>query len=797
MEKIKFNHGWQVAVKKNQWGAQHDWSDVTLPHDAQIFEERCAEYATGTGGAFFKGNTYLYQKVFTAPEDWCGKTVVLEFEGVYQWADVSLNGDLIAKHPYGYSSFLVNITKKLKIGKENKLEVTANNSAVPNTRWYSGAGIYRSVWVRVGGEVNIHPWGVQVKTPKVCPDQSLVTATTKIVNDGQCAVRALVRSTVLACCGEEKAKDEAVAHIPAGEMACVNAALDVKSVKLWSVDEPNLYTLKTEVLVGGCVVDQAETVFGIRDIKIDTTGFYLNGVNMKLKGGCVHHDCGLLGSASFERAEERKVELMKASGYNAIRTAHNPPSPAMLNACDRLGMLVMDETFDCWRMGKNPNDYHLFFEQWWQKDTSNMVLRDFNHPSIFMWSIGNEISERGGASDGYYWSKVQADFVRSLDPTRPVTSALCGLFDPDEMKEMEESGDNILNNLVAGKVNEKNDRWGDLTAKFCEPLDMVGYNYLFHRYEFDAGKFPNRVIAGTETFPAQQFEYWQATLRNPHVIGDFVWTSLDYLGEAGLGRSEYVSGEGQARVMGEFPWNQAWCGDIDVCGFKRPQSYFRDIMWGGRDVPYIAVRHPDHFGKTPQLSPWGWNPVCESWSYPGYEGKQIRVEVYSDKDEIELLINGKSQGKQPAGNDNRNTAYFDVIYEPGVITALALSGGKPSGKSELTTCGLPASIRLSADRAEICKCDDLSYVTVEILDERGALVKYADNMITFTVSGAGCLQAVGNGNPVNDENYFGNTHSVHEGLGMAVLRSGCEAGVITLKAESTGLMGMAIQVTVK
>ena len=796
MEKIKFNHDWQFAQAPEFFLQQPQWSGVTLPHDAQIYEPRGAEYKTGTGGAFFKSGVYLYSKTFTAPEDWTDKSVILEFEGVYQWADVSLNGSLIAKWPYGYSSFLVDISKHIKIGAENKLEVTANNSAVPNTRWYSGAGIYRNVWLRVGGAVHIKPWGVQVRTPKVCPEGSLADASVKVTNSGGAPVRALVRSSVLACCGEAIATDEANAYIPAGGETCVRNALDIAPARLWSVEEPNLYTLKTEVLVDGSIVDEAETVFGIRDIKISVEGFFLNGVNMKLKGGCVHHDCGLLGSASFERAEERKVELMKASGYNAIRCAHNPPSPAMLDACDRLGMLVMDENFDCWRMGKNPNDYHLFFEDWWDKDTANMVLRDFNHPSVFMWSIGNEIGERGGASDGYAWSKKLADLVRSIDETRPVTSALCGLFDPEEMQALAEGGGNLLSNLIAGKVNEKNDRWGDLTAGYAAPLDMVGYNYLFHRYEFDHIKFPDRVIAGTETFPAQQFEYWQATLRNPHVIGDFVWTSIDYLGEAGIGRSEYTENAGEAPgIMGAFPWNQAFCGDIDICGFKRPQSYFRDIMWGVRDVPFIAVRHPDHFGKTPRLSPWGWNPVCDSWSYPGYEG-DITVEVYSDKDEIELFINGKSQGKKPAGAENRNTACFDVIYEPGVISAVAWSGNAEAGKAELVTTGEPASIRLTADRSEI-KCGDLSYIKTEVLDENGNLVKYATNMITFSVSGAGILQAVGNGNPENDENYFGNTHSVHEGLAMAVIRSGCEAGSITVTAGSDKLIGAEIRVVVK
>ena len=799
MTKIKFNDNWSFASAPLGWGEQPKWNnDITLPHDAQIYEPRHAEHKTGTGGAFFKGDTYLYKKTFTAPEEWKGKSVIIEFDGVYQWANISINDELIMKWPYGYSGFLVDITKHLKIGKENKLEVTANNSAVPNTRWYSGAGIYRHVWLRIGGEVHISPWGVQVKTPKVCPNTSLVEADAKVKNNSNFTVTAVVRSTVLSACHSEIAKSEITINIPAGEEKHAQSYIEIAPAKLWSVEEPNLYTLKTEVLIEGEVSDTAETTFGIREVKISREGFFLNGVNRKLKGGCIHHDCGLLGSASFDRAEERKIELLKASGFDAIRCAHNPPSTTMLDACDRLGMLVMDETFDCWRMGKNPNDYHLFFEDWWERDTANMVLRDFNHPSVVMWSIGNEIGERAGKSDGYMWSKKQAEFVRSLDDTRPINSALCLLGDEEEMQEIADNDSDFSTTLLYGKMNEKNDRWGDLTAGYIEPLDFAGYNYLFHRYEHDGKKYPNRIIAGTETFPYQQFEYWQATLRNPHVFGDFVWTAIDYLGEAGLGLSDYTEdNDAKHQIMGGFPWHQAFCGDIDICGFKRPQSYFRDIMWGIRDVPYIAARHPKYFGKAPKVSPWGWNLVCDSWSYPGYEGKNITVEVYSDKDEVELFINGKSQGKKPAGANHRNTACFDVIYEPGTITALAYYAGKESGKTELITCGKPAAVRLTADRSEICKCDDLSYVKVEVVDEKGNIVKYADDVISFTVSGAGSIQAVGNGNPTNEEDYFGNTHSVHQGLGMIVLRGGREAGTITLKAESNALKPDEIMVAVK
>ncbi len=533
MKKETFDLGWEYTEATGFAASFAQWQPVNLPHDLSIHKTRSQSYATGSGGGYAWSGVVTYRKKFTIPAEWRGQSVQVEFEGVYMNAEVSINGQLVALHPYGYTSFLVDLSAHLKYAEENLLTVVVNNSAQPNSRWYSGTGIYRHVWLRTGGSTHIRPWGVFVTTSVADPLASTIHILTELIGS---ATDAVLRSTILDADGAKVAQiDTPVSG------ATVEQSLIVKDAQLWSVDEPNLYTLLSEVLVDGAAVDSEKTTFGIRNIAVDAqNGFRLNGLPMKLKGGCVHHDNGLLGAASYDRAEERKIELMKASGYNAIRCAHNPPAPAMLDACDRLGMLVIDETFDCWRTGKNPNDYHLFFEDWWQRDTELMVKRDRNHPSIIMWSIGNEVPERTGVSDGYAWARKQADFIRSLDATRWITSALPFLFeemfaDPDFMQSLSDA-QSMFDPKKLVPTDAATDSWGDRTREFCEALDVVGYNYLFSRYDWDGKRFPGRVMAGTETFPYLAYDFWKEAERLSFVIGDFVWTSIDYLGESGIGR---------------------------------------------------------------------------------------------------------------------------------------------------------------------------------------------------------------------------------------------------------------------
>jgi len=802
MDKQLFDAGWEFTDQLNPFFAQFSqWQPVTLPHDASIARPRSQQAPTGGAGGFAWSGVLTYRKKFQAPENWKDQSVLLEFEGVYMNAKVLVNGNVAAFHPYGYTSFLADLKPYLLYGAENEVSVLVNNSAQPNSRWYTGTGIYRHVWLRVGGDRHIPPWGVFVTTPVASPDSATVAVATEIANDGSEAVRVMLRSTVLDAKGAPVAQAETPVELAAQATANASQVLTFGQARLWTLDDPYLYALHSEVLASGEVVDEEKTSFGIRSIAVDSkNGFRLNGAPMKLKGGCVHHDNGLLGAASYDRAEERKVELMKASGFNALRTAHNPPAPALLEACDRLGMLVIDETFDCWRMGKNPNDYHLYFEDWWQRDTAAMVRRDRNHPSIILWSIGNEVPERTGVSDGYAWCRKQADYVRSLDPTRGVTSALPALFEAmfaeaDPAQVTLENPFDLMNPIP---TDPEKDRWGKVTAPFLAALEVGGYNYLYNRYEFDSRQFPGRVICGTETFPHHAFATWEATRRLPSVIGDFVWTAIDYLGESGIGKVSIDAPAGLFMMQDPWPYHLANCGDIDICGFKRPQSYYRDILWGIRQAPYMAVLDPQHYGKKISFSPWGWEPVSDRWDFPGWEDKPTRVDVYSDSAEVELRINGVSIGRKPAGAACQNKASFDVTFTPGMVEAVAYTGGIETGRTHLKTPSAPVALHLTPDRRALqARFGDLAYITVEVIDQAGAVVQHAGPEVTFTVSGAGDLLAVGTADPYSEELYVGNQRKAFEGRLMAVVRANGQPGEIRLSAAADGLAGAEIRLAAR
>ncbi|MEM3648745.1 MAG: glycoside hydrolase family 2 TIM barrel-domain containing protein [Thermoproteota archaeon] len=739
-------------------------------------QKRDPNAPSGPANGYFPGGMATYEKTIFVPADWEGKKVILEFEGVYMNAVVHFNSNIVAKHPYGYTSFHCDLTPYLLYGGENKIRVFVNNSAQPNTRWYSGSGIYRHVWLLVGDSIHVPPWGVYVTTPKVSSRVSTVSVRTIVENTGPATADVTVRSTLLTASGSEVAGGEVKLNVPAGGSTEAVQDLEVFSPILWSVDNPYLYTLRSEIIHDGIIVDKTDTKIGIRSISFDTrSGFQLNGVPIKLRGGCVHHDCGLLGAAAYDRAEERKVELLKANGYNAVRCAHNPPSPAFLDACDRLGMLVIDEIFDCWREAKNPNDYSVYFEEWWQRDLASMILRDRNHPCIIMWSIGNEIPELTGFSEGYAYARKLAGFIRSLDNTRAITSALT---------------ESSLYSLIAVDFNSNrrisDELWMEHSSKFAEPLDVVGYNYMIQRYDNDGRNFPGRIICGTESFPQMVYDCWEAVERLPYVIGDFVWTAIDYLGEAGIGRVSYEGEE--FSFLGHYPWHQAFCGDIDICGFKRPQSYYRDCVWGISKAPYIAVHKPENYGKKPRISLWGWPDVVSSWTWPGYEGKPTIVDVYSSDGEVELFLNGRSLGRKPAGKANRHIASFKVVYEPGELVAVGYKEGIEASRYVLKTAGKPANIRLKPDRSVIkAEFGNLSYVTVELVDAAGNVCHNASNNIYFTACGVGSIVAVGNANPVSEEMYVGNQRKVHEGRAMVVVRSNGEAGEIVLTATADGI----------
>ena len=498
--------------------------------------------------------------------------------------------------------------------------------------------------------------------------------------------------------------------------------VDVAQPRLWSPATPALHRAVVEVVTAdGVVVDRVQQAFGIRRIEIDAEkGLRVNGVPYEMKGACVHHDNGPLGAAAIDRAEERRVEILKAAGYNAIRTSHNPPSPAFLDAADRLGMLVIDEAFDMWERPKNPQDYHRFFKDWWAQDLAAMVRRDRNHPSVVLWSIGNEVNERADPS-GLEIARQLIAGVRKDDPTRPVTNAICAFWD------------------------HKDRPWTDTDPAFAL-LDVGGYNYQWKEYEKDHARAPQRVMAGTESTTLEAFDYWSLVERLPYVIGDFVWTGIDYLGESGLGRA-FVEGEEPGDFTAPWPWHIAGSGDIDILGHRKPQSYYREAMWRP-GVLEVAVHRPIPEGKKEKVLMWGWPLVESHWTWPGQEGKPLKVAVYSSCERVSLELNGKPVGEKPTTRAERRQNEFEVPYAPGALAATCTGAGDPKTRVELVTAGPPATLRLTADRGEIrASRNDLSYVRIEVVDAKGTVVPGARPQIVATVTGPGELAALGERGP--------------------------------------------------
>ena len=674
MRKLSLNRGWKFFLGENPQGHHQKvddttWQVVDLPHDWSIDLERNPANPSAASGGFFPMGRGYYRKSLDVSEEWRGKKVFVEFEGVYMNAEVSLNEHFIGRHPYGYTGFIFDLTPYLNFSGENILRVMVDNSSQLNSRWYSGSGIYRYAWILVSDPVHIHPWGQAITTPEVSQDGARLHLRTRVENETGSAHNVLVRWRILSPEGHPSGTAESTSAIAAGSQHEYSQEMFLAGAQLWSLETPHIYQVRTEVVLDGAIVDQETTRFGIRTLNYDAEqGFRLNGQPLKMKGGCVHHDNGILGAASYNRSEERKVEVLKASGFNAIRCAHNPPAPAFLDACDRLGMLVIDEAFDCWRDGKNPFDYHVVFDDWWQRDIESMVRRDRNHPSVVVWSIGNELVERG-RPEGAVIARTLADYVRTLDPTRPVTAAICGPWDGWS--------------------------WPQTDAVF-ESLDIGGYNYLFRHYRPDHERFPNASSSGLEFVPKEAFDNWMSVLDLNHVIGDFVWTSLDYLGESGIGRVHY-DGE-KAPFLGDYPWHQANCGDLDLCGFKRPQLYYRNVLWQTGDPLYIAVHYPIPEGKTPTLTYWGWPDVGANWTWPGLEGQLFKVDVYSACEKVELFFNGNSMGVQPTTRQEKFMASFDVPYAPGELKVIGYTQDAPASECILATVSDPVAVRLSPDR---------------------------------------------------------------------------------------------------
>jgi len=759
------------------------WRTLNLPHDWSIEGEFKEDAITKGAGGYLPTGIGWYRKRFNLLSVDKGQQFWIEFDGVYMNSDVWINGHHLGKHPYGYTSFYHDLTPFIKKGG-NIIAVRVDNSLQPNSRWYSGSGIYRHVWLNIAGPVHIAHWGTYITTPEVNSSSATISVRTSIENHNQGAKNMILRSVIKNESGKEVATAETPVLLTSSEKTDVEQTLSVASPSLWSIDTPSLYTLQSFVLEGTKLNDNYISTFGIRKIEFDKDrGFLLNGTHIKMNGVCLHHDAGCLGSAVPEQAWARRLQLLKEMGCNAIRTSHNPPAPEFLDLCDKMGFLVMDEIFDEWieKKGQVGFGYHIYFEEWWKSDLLSMIHRDRNHPSVVIWSAGNEVPDQV-VETGIEVMRKLAETFHNEDPTRPVTQA---------------------NDRIAA---------GDGPAKlpFLEIQDIVGYNYVDRwnerrelYYSADRHDHPDWKMTGTENVsvgglrgqysiasdqsdrrPGRSRDYrlgmiqaeqlWKFTSVNDYVIGDFMWTGIDYLGEAG------------------WPNKNSSSGVIDLCGFPKDGFYFYQSQWTKKPMVHILPH----------------------WNWAGSEGRVISVIAYSNCDTVELFLNGKSFGAKSyvfpqQGHSKSWNGYtrpyvapttsdlhlsWDVPYEPGTLKAVGRKNGKIISE-EVRTTSKPAAIRLSADRKNInADAHDIANVKVEIVDENGFVVPTASNTIEFKIEGEGILLGTDNGNPQDKTQMKSRQRDAFNGLALAVVQSTEKSGSIRLTAVSEGLKDAVLQV---
>lgn len=762
--KILFDYDWKFFLGDDANARSKDfedgnWRDLNLPHDWSIEGKLNPKNPTAGGGGYFPAGIGWYRKTFEAPEAWRGKKVSIHFEGVYMNAEVFINGKSLGVYPYGYSSFTYHLSPFLELGSKNVIAVRVDNAQQVNSRWYSGSGIYRHVWMEVTDLLHTADNGVTITTSDVSSEKAMVQINTIIQNETASTQSITLKTQLLNEKSKLVANTEIKVVLPANTKKVVPQIIKVSDPLLWAPETPHLYVAQVQLIRGGKIVDDVKNNFGIRSITFtSTSGFLLNGKMVKINGGCVHHDNGCLGAAAFDRAEARKVELLKSAGFNAVRTSHNPPSVAFLDACDRLGLLVMDESFDCWRVGKNKHDYAKHFDQWWKQDLEAMILRDRNHPSIIMWSIGNEIPERG-SSEAVKTATMLVNAVKQIDTSRPVTSAIVG-----------------------------NDKPWTAFDSLMAVHDIAGYNYHLHSAPEDHERVPSRIIIHTESYAQDAFKSWKIMHDNNYVIGDFVWTAMDYLGESGIGRW-YYSGDvpGEHWEHDVFPWHGAYCGDIDLIGWRKPISHYRNLLHNSAEKLYMAVREPNPEPLEIKQTWWSVWPTWESWTWPGYEGKNLQVEVYSRYPSVRLYLNDQLIGETPTTIEQERKATFTLPYATGRLKAVGVEQGKEIESIVLQTAQAAAKIKLTADRKEILSDgQDLTYVTVEVIDIDGVIEPNAANRLDFKIDGPGVIVGVDNGDMKDYESYVGSTRKAWHGRALVVIKSTRASGDVKLTVASDG-----------
>ena len=753
--------------------------NVTLPHDAMLTEKRDPICHNGKQSGYFPGGKYTYEKVFQLPSDWREKKLELLFEGVYQNCRVLVNEVQVCCHKYGYTEFTVDISKAVHVG-ENTVTVFVDNSLEPNCRWYSGSGIYRPVWLLVD----------ELPQPKIV---------TKSIDPVVIEISAEAGTEIELRYGGQR--------ITSGSPGLFS----IPNARLWSAETPCLYTCVTKK--DG---KELNTDFGIRALRWSAEdGLTVNGSRVLLRGGCIHHDNGVLGACGFADAEERRVRILKEAGYNAIRSAHNPMSRAMLSACDRLGMYVMDEAFDGWYTPKNYHDYSRYFDAEWRGDLTAMVEKDYNHPCVVMYSIGNEISETAGEKGVRVCGEL-AGFVRSLDASRPVTAGVNVLLNvyarmglgvykdkgnykpeplpPKTRRRKEKHTGSTFFNVMAQKLGglmffmSKGKKGDKACCGAAEQLDILGLNYAGSRFDEDLKHYPNRMMAASETMVTDLPYNWERVKQHPAIVGDFVWASWDYLGEAGVGDWTYHSYPGLPLLAGS--------GTIDITGNITAEACFQQVVWGLRKLPYIGVQPLNHADEIPDKSAWRFTNALDSWTWHGYEGKTALVEVFSDADSVRLELNGSIVGTKKLKDDRTK---FKVPYAPGTLTAVALDRqNREIARHSLTTGGkeiqltaIPEKTILSADGQSLC------FLPIEFTDQSGNLIPDAERPVTVKVEGAAALQGLGSALCKTDERYDGDTFTSFRGRLLAVIRAGTVPGKVKVTVTSEAVPPAEVELEVR
>lgn len=792
--KVAFNDNWQFYLNdsltdNDTISTATQWRTLTLPHDWSIEGEFDKNSPAGIGGGALNGGLGWYKKTFKIDAEDSTKITAIVFDGIYRNSDVWINGHHLGYRPNGYIGFQYNLTPYLNYGdEENEILVKADNSKQPNSRWYSGSGIYRNVWLETTDKLHVAQWGTYVKTPKVSADNATVSIEATVKNDYDTTKEVIVTTSLLKDDKEVTSVSQKVS-LAANEQKTIKQNAEVNNPVLWDVENPELYTAVTKVIADDTVLDQYETPFGIRSFSFDTEkGFILNGKQVKIKGVCLHHDLGALGAAINTRAIERQLEIMQEMGVNGIRTAHNPPAPELLDLCDKMGFIVMDEAFDMWKQSKTEFDYGNDWDEWHVKDLEDQLLRDRNHPSIFVWSIGNEIPEQWSEKSVAVATEL-AEIVRRLDSTRPLTAAMNPpiIVNEDVNIQFEETA--ATPNALAGSG----------------VLDIIGYNYAHQTYESHKRNFPGVPFIATETTSAlatrgyydaksdtiklwpKRWDIpfydgnpgntvsaydqvhapwgstheatWKVIKKHDYLAGMYIWTGFDYIGEP----TPYL-----------WPSVSSYFGIADLAGFPKDVYYMYQSEWTDKNVLHIFPH-------------WNWK-----------EGQEVDVwAYYNNADEVELYLNGKSLGKKSKQGDDLHIMWR-VPYQPGTLKAVSRKNGKTVLEKEIKTAGAPAALKLTADRETInADGNDLSFITVDITDDKGVFVATANNEIHFSLKGNGKIVGVTSGDPVSHESYNGNKHTALSGKCLVIVQAGTKADALELTASAEGIKKSTITIKTK